>query len=143
MVKSIKKEWPMLKGMILGSYKNLPVEKLCKKVITFHGSLFQNFMVLCKVALCMTLTSVEFVRTFSTQNRLKSKHRSSLLSVCVDTLMNISMCGPSLPDFNPIKPVQLWYAKKKSRKGRLSQEYNARKKPSTGLKGSKSVIKVC
>ena len=118
--------------MILGSYKNLSVEKLCKKLIFLHGSLFPNFMVLCKVALCMTFTSVEHERTFSTQNRLKSKHRASFLSVSVDTLMKMSMCGPSLKDFNPIKPVQLWYAKKKRRKGRLSQEYKARKKPSTG-----------
>ena len=75
----------MLKGMIVGSYKDLSLEKLCKKVITVHVSLFPNFMVLCKVALC-----------FSTQNRLKSKHRASLLSVSVDTLMKISMCGPSM-----------------------------------------------
>ena len=92
----------MLKGMILGSYKNLSVEKLCKKATTLHGSLFPNSMVLCKVVLCMTLTGVECERTFSTQNILKSKHRASLLSVSVDTLMKISMCDPPLKNFNPI-----------------------------------------
>lgn len=72
----LKDEWPMLKGMILGSYKDLSMEKLCKKVITLHGTLFPNFMVLCKVDLCMTVTSVECESTFSTQNRLKNKHRA-------------------------------------------------------------------
>ena len=106
-------------GYDLGSYKNLSVEKLCKKATTLHGSLFPNSMVLCKIVLCMTLTGAECERTFSTQNRLKSKHRASLLSVSVDTLMKISMCDPSLKNFNPIKTVQLWYAKKNRRKGRL------------------------
>ena len=105
----------MLKGMILGSYKNLSVEKLCKKGTTLHGSLFPNSMVMCKVILCMTLTGVECEKTFSTQNRLKSKHRASLLH----TLMKISMCDPSLKNFYPIKTVQLWYAKKNRRDGRL------------------------
>ena len=98
---------------------NLSVEKLCKKATTLHCSLFPNSMVLCKVVLCMTLTGVECERTFSTQNRLKSKHRASPLSVSVGTLMKISMCDPSLKDFNPIKTLQLWYVKKNRRKGRL------------------------
>ena len=201
----------MLKGIILGSYKNVCVEKLCKKATTLHGSLFPNSMMLCKVVLCMTLTGVECERTFSTQNRLKSKHRASTLSVSVDILMKISICDPSLKDLNPIKTVQLWYAKKNTGKGRhkvskgakirnrynqiphltqdtngkvtnsqlyitnetqevspfpegdhkaqinrraqrhktqdrkkhKSQEYKARMRPSTGLKGSKSASKVC
>ena len=116
----------MLKGMILGSYENLSIEKLCKKATTLHGSLFPNSMALCKVAMCMTLTSVECKRTFSTQNRRKSKHRASALSVSVGTLMKISMCDPSLKDLNPIKTVQLWYAKKNSGKGRLKVSKGAK-----------------
>lgn len=129
----LKEEWPAVQGMIQGAYKQLSLEKLCKRIITLHGDLLPNFKELCKIALCMAVTSVECERTFSTQNRLKSKYRASLVTLRVDTLMKISMCGPSLSDFDPTKSVKLWIAKKKRRKGRLSQAYQPRRKSATGF----------
>ena len=70
-------EWPRVKGMISGSYKGFSVSKFCKKVLRLHQEI-PEFRKLCKIALCFAITSVECERSFSTQNRLKSKYRSSL-----------------------------------------------------------------
>lgn len=126
----LKKEWPALKGMIEGTYSSLSTEKLCKRVITVHGELLPNFARLCCIALCISVTSVECERSFSTQNRLKSKYRASLSPEKLDHLMLIASCGPSLSLFKPATAIRLWQAKKVRRKARLSQPYQPRtKKP--------------
>ena len=48
-------EWPMVKGMILGSYKKKRTAGLCKRIILFHESVVQEFARLGKIALCLTL----------------------------------------------------------------------------------------
>lgn len=65
-----KEEWPMLNGMLLGSYKKMPLSSVCKRVIRANDML-PEFSKLCTIALCVSVTSVECERSFSTQNRIK------------------------------------------------------------------------
>ena len=123
----LKKQWPSMKGMLQGSYKNYSLQNLCKRVILMHEDLTE-FVMLCKIALCFSITSVECERSFSTQNRIKNKCRGSLKPENLDTLIFIAMTKCDISSFNPQKSVQLWLSKKKRRKGRLFQDFKTRAK---------------
>lgn len=122
----LKQEWPFLRGMISGSYKGLSTEELCKRVITLHQEILPEFSKLCRIALCIVVTSVECERSFSTQNKIKNKFRSSLKTENLNYLINIHMSSEELETYDPEKAVKLWKIKKKRRKGRLFQPYKAR-----------------
>jgi hypothetical protein len=124
----LEQEWQRLYGMINGAYASLTPHKLCKRIILLHPDLLPNFAALASIALCMQLTSVECERSFSAQNRLKNKYRSSLGSEALDTLLTISMLGPSVNDFDTKPAITLWLKMKKRRKGRLFSEYKPRAK---------------
>ena len=66
----LKQEWPFLRGMIQGSYKGLATEALCRRVITLHQQMVPEFSTLCRIALCIAVTSVECERSFSTQKKI-------------------------------------------------------------------------
>lgn len=71
----LKDEWPKLKGMINGAHSKLNTDMLCKRIILLHSDIMPNCAVLPKIALCIVFTSVECERSFSTQNRLKTRFR--------------------------------------------------------------------
>jgi len=121
-------EWPRLEGMICGAYRGYTTQTLCKQIILHHSTLLPNFAILASIALVMTVSSVECERSFSAQNRLKVKYRSSLSAQKLDTLLKISMLGPDLSHFDPAPAVARWLAAKKRRKRRLCEEYRPRKK---------------
>ena len=120
-------EWPKLRCMIEGSYKNLSTKKLCRRMIMLHEAVLPNLSILAAVALCMQLTSVDCERSFSTQNRLKNKYRASLGTEKLDILVTISMLGSDfgVQDLNPA--ITNWLRKKR-RKTRLYSEYRPRAK---------------
>ena len=122
-------EWPMMKGMIKGTYKNLTTALLCKRIICLHENILPNSAILCKIALCIMVTSVECERSFSTQNRLKSRYRCSLKAENLDVLMNISMNGPEVSEYDVKPAANLWLKSKKRRPARLVQEFKKRKLP--------------
>lgn len=123
----LKKEWPKLRGMIEGSYKNVSTPALCKRIIILHDTDFPSFSMLCKIALCMQLTSVECERSFSCQNRLKTKFRASLTPERLETLMNISW-GPPLSDMmDVVNPAICLWHKTPRRTKRLYEDYKPRK----------------
>ena len=124
----LKQEWPILKGMISGSYKNLSPQDLCNRVIQLHQEMMPEFAKLCKIALCIAVTSVECERSFSAQNRIKNRYRCSLKTENLQYLLNIQMNSASLSDYDPTNAVRLWVTKKKRRKSRLCQPYQPRPK---------------
>lgn len=124
----LKQEWPILKGMISGSYKQLNTQTLCSRVIQLHNNMMPELAKLCTIALCISVTSVECERSFSAQNRIKSKYRCSLKTENLNSLLNIQMNSITLSDYNPVTAVKLWITKKKRRIGRLCQPYKPRVK---------------
>ena len=85
-----------------------------------------NCAKLVEIALCMQPTSVECERSFSTYNRLKTKHRAPIKSEKLNTLMTICMLGPSATEYDPSPAIVHWLRKKKRRKRRLFSEFKPR-----------------
>jgi hypothetical protein len=112
--------------MVKGSYSDIKTDKLCKRVILLHGNMMPNMAKLAAIALCLQPTSVECERSFSTQNRLKCKLRASLGSEKLNTLMIISMLGPSLKMFDATSSIVYWLRQKRRRKSRLFAERKPR-----------------
>lgn len=123
----LQQEWPRLKGMINGAYSSLSTVLLCKRIVLLHSDILPNFAILANIALCMQLTSVDCERSFSTQNRLKSKYRAALGSEKLDILLTISMIGPDVTNFN-LEPAITHWLRKKRRKNRLFADYKPRAK---------------
>lgn len=122
----LKDEWPKLKGMLTGCYKNLSTKAMCKRVIQVHADKgLSEFTKLCTIALCISVTSVECERSFSTQNRLKNKYRSSLKENNLDHLITMNMSMVPFVHYDPSKAVEIWL-KKKRRKRRLFEGYKPR-----------------
>ena len=122
----LKQEWPFLRGMIQGSYKGLATEALCRRIITLHQQMVPEFSKLCRIALCIAVTSVECKRSFSTQNKIKNKFRSSLKTENLNYFIKIHISSEELETYNPEKTADIWKIKKKTRQGRLFQPYKAR-----------------
>ncbi|XP_060596481.1 zinc finger protein 862-like [Ruditapes philippinarum] len=119
------KEWPGVCGMMAGCYKNLSLPEFCQRIILKHKDQFPNIAKLAVIALCMQVTSVECERSFSTQNRIKSKYRASLGDVSLEALMRVSLFGPSVENFDSEQCARQWLTKRR-RKKRLTAEYKPR-----------------
>ena len=129
----LESEWPRLEGMILGTYSGMSTAHLCKKIILQHSATLPHFTILSSVALVMCVSSVDCERSFSTQNRLKVKYRSSMSPEKLDLLLKISMLGPDPEHYNPEPAVRKWLREKRRRKKRLCDEYKPRKKSKTSV----------
>lgn len=125
--KLISVEWPVLKGMLKGTYRSFAVKNLCQRLIMVHHMLLPNISKLCEVALCICVTSVICERSFSYQNRIKSKFRASMKATTLDGLMKIKMIGPDIEDCDFTAAIKRWHLKKR-RLGRLVQPYRMRPK---------------
>ena len=109
-----------LKYLMKGSYKNLNFKTFCKKVLKTHTEDFPEVSRLCRIALCVPVTSVACERGFSLQNKIKVKARTSLNPESLDTLMKLAK-GPELEDFPYERAIQHWNNQKKRRLARLYQ----------------------
>lgn len=71
----VQQEWQGVIGIIKGTYKHLTLQDFCTRLLLKHQTEFPNMAKLAAIALCLQVTSVECERSFSTQNRIKSKFR--------------------------------------------------------------------
>ena len=122
----LETEWPMLKGMLKGAYRKRSTKSVCKRVLTVHVNDMPEISKLCKIALSVSVTSVVCERSFSYQNRLKTKYRSSLKEESLDNILQIQMCDQDFTTYNPTQAIKYWDKVKKRRKKRLFQEYKPR-----------------
>ena len=66
-----------------------------------HIDIMPDVSILAAIALCMQLISVECERSFSVQNRLKSKFRASIKGE------KINMLGPAKESYKPETAIRL------------------------------------
>ena len=115
--------------MIKGTSSNLSTDTLFKQLILLHNEILTYCAKLSVIALCMQLTSVACERSFSVQNKLKTKHRASVESEKLNTLMTMYMMGPPAELYDPTPAISYWLRKKKRWKGRHFREYKPKPSP--------------
>ena len=109
-----------LKYLMKGSYKNYNFKKFCKKMLKTHSKDYPEISRLCRIALCVPVTSVACERGFSLQNKIKVKARTSLNPESLETLMKLAV-GPSIEEFPYERAIRHWNNEKKRRLARLYQ----------------------
>ncbi|XP_052249683.1 zinc finger protein 862-like [Dreissena polymorpha] len=93
-----RSEFQTYKRLVKGSYSKMSVTQVLR--ILVKGNDLPNIVMLLKCCVVIPMTSVQCERGFSTQNRIKSKSRTSLKSKALDDLMRISGDGPTPGDFD-------------------------------------------
>lgn len=88
--------------------------------MTRHLEEYPEIARLCRMALCIPVTSVACERGFSLQSKIKVKSRTSLTPETLETLMKLS-CGPEIEDFPYEQAIRHWNLEKKHRLARLYQ----------------------
>ena len=71
-----------------------------------------NMTALLKCCIVIPMTSVQCERGFSTQNRIKSKYRTSMKESTLVDLMRISEDGPELRNFDFNRALAIWKERK-------------------------------
>ena len=109
-----------IKYLMKGSYKNLKFKAFCKKVLNTHTEDFPEISRLCRIALCIPVSSVACERGFSLQNKIKVKSRTSLNPESLDRLMRLAV-GPCVKEFPYARAIHHWNGVKRRRLARLYQ----------------------
>lgn len=93
----LEEEWPVLQRMLSWFSQKMHLSTVCKRIIR-ADDMFPRFSKLCTctTAICISVTSVECERRLSTQNRIKSKYRSSIMTENLNNLITFVLNENSL-----------------------------------------------
>jgi hypothetical protein len=100
---------------VLKTMKGKSLRDACVMVINQYSDVFPDFATLAKLMLSAPMTSVACERGFSSQNRVKTKARSSLKHDTVTKLIRIMEDGPTLDNYDPADSARR-FLKSKPRK---------------------------
>lgn len=99
-------QWCLLKWVdatYTTGIKNYPMMKMCPLWELLHSKykeMFPNLFTVVSVALAIPVISVDCEWGFSTQNRIKWAYRSTIASGHLVVLMQISIQGPPIEEFD-------------------------------------------
>jgi hypothetical protein len=113
-----------VKSLVDKCYTKLDSAAFIECILTEHADDLPFYSTMCKLPLCVPVTSVECERAFGLQNRIKTKVRNRLGEKRVNLIMTINT-GPSIDNFDFASAVRHWRSEKKRR---LSALYRPAKK---------------
>ena len=87
-------EWMLMKQLVSKNYPAMQMHPLWELLYIKYRETFPNLLKLVSAALAIPVTSADCEREFSTQNRIKCAHRTSLGAKRLDVLMRISILVP-------------------------------------------------
>ena len=80
-------EWMLMKQLVSKNYPAMQMRPLWELLYSKYRETFPNLLKLVSAALAIPVTSADCERGFSTQNRIKYAHRTSLGAKRLDVLM--------------------------------------------------------
>ena len=109
-------EWGAAKALVIQQhYPTGTTKDLWTMIHRYHRESFSNLIVLAKLALILPYQTTECERGFSSQNLIKTAHRSCLNAEHLNQLMTIKYEGGPLKEYDFNKAVALWRSKKKTK----------------------------
>ena len=125
-LEGLKQEWIEVKNIMKKSFSTMSICDFIQKFLTLDiEDAYPNFLALANLYLCIPISSVDCERGFSTYNIIKSYLRNRLHVSTVNTLMQMSVETPPLPDlhkFNFEKAFEHWCGMKSRKTHRLINE---------------------
>ena len=100
----------MYKRLVKGSYSKSSVVNVLSALMKSKD--LPNMIMLLKCCVVIPMTSVQCEHGFRTQNRIKSKSKTSMKCRTLDDLMPISEDGPALRDSDFSRALAKWKADK-------------------------------
>ena len=106
-------EYQSFKRVVSANYPKRSYAELVQVIGLQYKTQFPNLTNLLSIGLVIPVSSVPCERGFSTQNRIKTKLRTSLNNRSLNTLHRISEEGPDILDFDFEDALAKWYKAKK------------------------------
>ena len=105
----IRQEWPAYK-IYATRLRHIATADLLESILTNDDlqRRFGNISHIFILFLCIPSSSAVVERGFSAMKRIKSDWRTCLSAEMIDRLMAISICGPSVADYDPYVAVNRW-----------------------------------
>ncbi len=88
------------KMIVTNSFSSNDIEIILPLLIQDYSDIFSNIIKLIQIIYCIPFSSVECKRSFSRQNKIKTKDRNLLATNTLDMLMRISLKGPESSKFD-------------------------------------------
>ncbi|XP_060589612.1 zinc finger protein 862-like [Ruditapes philippinarum] len=106
-------EYQQFKRLVCGSYRNMSLIEIVCEMQKKYSEMIPNVLTILKCCVVLPMSSVQCERGFSTQNRIKSKLRTSIKSETLDNLMRISEDGPDIMKFDFDRALKKWKSEKR------------------------------
>ena len=97
----------------INNFSSNNIEVLLPLLIQNYNDIFSNIIKLIQIVYCILFSSVECERSFSRQNKIKTKDRNLLTTDTLDMLMRIFLEGPKSKNFNYTRVFTIWSNQKR------------------------------
>ena len=122
----VQVEYRQYKRLVLASYKSDTLETLCGTLNESYNDVMPNMAKLLKCCVVIPVSSVPCERGFSTQNRIKSRFRTTMVSSTLNDLMRLSESGPDRENFDFGRALTVWKNAKKRKFYNRASPFNTR-----------------
>jgi hypothetical protein len=112
-IKKCREEWAGFKMITINNFSSNNIEVLLPLLIQNYNDIFPNIIKLIQIVYCILFSSVECERSFSRQNKIKTKDRNLLTTDTLDMLMRIFLEGPKSKNFNYTRVFTIWSNQKR------------------------------
>ena len=122
----VQVEYRQYKRLVLASYQSETLETVCGALNETYNDVMPNMAKLLKCCLLIPVSSVPCERDFSTQNRIKSRFRTTMATSTLNDLMRLSESGPDRKNFDFGRALNVWKTAKKRNLYNRSSKFNTR-----------------
>ena len=101
-------EYKQYKRLVVGSYPSTSFSEICGHMMAKYSDMMPNLAKLLNCCVVLPVSSATCERGFSTQNRIKSRLRTTLNNNSINDLMRISEDGSDMDKFDFKRAFKLW-----------------------------------
>ena len=97
------------------NYSTLSIQQFWILISKHNKEQFPHLIQLAHACMAIPVTSATCERGFSTQNRIKTKHRNRMKTKRLDVLMRISEEGPPIDNYDFSRSAKKWIEMKETK----------------------------
>ncbi|KAK3084326.1 hypothetical protein FSP39_011612 [Pinctada imbricata] len=105
-------EYKQYKRLVVGTFPSASFREICHHMDMTYSEVMPNMAKLLKCCIVLPVSSAQCERGFSTQNRIKSRLRTTLNNASINDLMRISEDGSHTDSFDFKMALKMWKEEK-------------------------------